>query len=242
MKSKTVIVAMSLLGTAVLSAAATTVLTITVSEGDLIATRRFLVQGNAASNGWALSAPIALVANGVQLGTIKNLDVQSDVDPYVNLHFAVEADFADTTFDINSSVVSFAPLLNPTACASAGIALTSDDGGAKITGLFDGGRTYQARYNGSTVYANLVDGFSIAANQTAAVSDRSPASGYQTIFDTVSSIESEFNFTLSAMEQASGTSRFEVDGPVPEPMTMAAVGMGIAGLGGYIRHRRMAAK
>lgn len=30
--------------------------------------------------------------------------------------------------------------------------------------------------------------------------------------------------------------------PVPEPLTLAAVGMGIAGLGGYIRRRRMAAK
>jgi hypothetical protein len=30
--------------------------------------------------------------------------------------------------------------------------------------------------------------------------------------------------------------------PVPEPMTMAAVGMGLAGLGGYIRRRRAAAK
>jgi hypothetical protein len=30
--------------------------------------------------------------------------------------------------------------------------------------------------------------------------------------------------------------------PVPEPVTMLAVGMGIAGLGGYIRRRRLAAK
>ena len=31
-------------------------------------------------------------------------------------------------------------------------------------------------------------------------------------------------------------------GPVPEPLTITAVGMGIAGLGGYIRRRRMAVK
>ena len=36
---------------------------------------------------------------------------------------------------------------------------------------------------------------------------------------------------------------FDVDAsPVPEPLTLLAVGMGIAGLGGYIRRRRLAAK
>lgn len=36
--------------------------------------------------------------------------------------------------------------------------------------------------------------------------------------------------------------RFEASNPVPEPVTLAAVGMGLAGLGGYIRRRRASAK
>jgi hypothetical protein len=164
------------------------------------------------------------------------LSIQTDGDPYVNLRFAVEAGATDATFDINSAVVSFIPILNPQVYASAGITLTSDDDGATATGLF-GGMTYQARCNGSIVYTNLVAGFSIPGDQTVVHSERDPASGYDTILGTVSSIQSEFDFTLSALEQASGTSRFEVTSiSIPEPVTMSVLGLG--GLGLLLRRRR----
>jgi hypothetical protein len=225
MKNRMIIAAMFLLAASVLPAAADMILTVTATQGNLTVTYPFLVQCNAVSGDWTLPAPVALMSNGQQLGTIKELEVQSDVDPYVNLFVDVQAGATDTTFDIASSVVSFAPLLNPNAYASAGITLTSDYHGATITGLFDGGKTYQARYNGSTVYANLLNGFSIAANDSGNNDDRSPAIGTQTILDSVSSIESEFNFILSANEQASATSRFEVDA-VPEPATLSLLILG----------------
>lgn len=163
---------------------------------------------------WGGSGPSILVD--------RQVSIQTDVEPYVNLRFAVEANATDTTFDISSAVVSFSPLSNPQAYASAGVTLTSDVDGATITGLFSG-MNYQARYNGSTVYANLVAGFSIPGDQTVVHGERKPASGYQTISGTVSSIQSEFNFTLSALDQASGTSRFEV---IPEPATLSLLGLG----------------
>ena len=42
------------------------------------------------------------------------------------------------------------------------------------------------------------------------------------------------------MSQATGNYALTVSGPIPEPMTMLAVGLAVAGLGGYIRKRRRA--
>jgi hypothetical protein len=233
MKNKTVIVAVFVLLASVLPAAANVMITVKASQGDQIATQQFVV-----STGWSLPTSIALVGTGgAQLGTIKMLDVLSNDDPYVNLHFSVEAGALDTTFDINSSLVSSIALVNPDSCfATAGVTLTSDENGASITGLF-AGRTYQARYNGGNVYANLVNGYSIAPDETVTASERSPAIGGQTILGSVSSIQSEFNFVLSANEQASGTSRFEV-AMLPEPATLSLIALGAIGM---LRRRRLSA-
>lgn len=181
--------------------------------------------------------PMDLLVGGTRLARITALQVATDSDPYVNLRFAVEAGSVDTTFDVVSALVSFDALINPQAYATAGITLTSDSDGALITGLLDE-KTYQARYNGTTVYASLAQGFLIGGDVTLTGSERSPATGYDTIFGAVSSIQSEFNFTLSAMDQASGTSRFEVIAGVPEPATMSLLAIGA--LATLIRRRRNA--
>ena len=205
-------------------ALADVIVTITCTSGGQSATQNFLISCGADSSNWTLSGPVALSGSNGVLGTITDLSYQSNADPYVNLRFAVEAGSTDTTFDITSAVVSFGALSNPWAYASAGVTLTSDSDGATITGLLDGGSVYQAIFNGSTVYASLVNGFTIAADQSVTHSDRDPVSGNQTIAGSVTSIQSEFKFTLSALEQASGTSRFEVI--VPEPATMSLLVLG----------------
>lgn len=217
-----VIAAMLILAVSVLPAAAEMLVTVRATSGNLTAVQEFLIN---AADGWALPAPVALIVDGVQLGTLKNLDILTDVDPFVNLRFAVEAGSLETTFNIISSVVSFSALVNPYAYATAGVTLTSDFDGATITGLFDG-KAYQARYNSSIVYADLVNGYTIFEDTTVTATDRSPAIGTQTIYDSLSSIQSEFSFTLSALDQASGTSRFEITPGVPEPATFSLLALG----------------
>lgn len=203
-------------------------LSVKCTAGHASSVQDILIATSGGTADWTLptSSPLSIMAGNVLLGKVTELSIQTDDDPFINLRFAVEAGNTDTTFDISSAVVNFSPLLNPQAYASAGVTLTSDFDGAAITGLFSG-MNYQARYNSSTVYSDLVAGFSILGDQTVVRFQREPASGYETISDTISSIQSEFNFTLSAFDQASGTSRFEVIMPptIPEPATFSLLAL-----------------
>jgi hypothetical protein len=165
---------------------------------------------------WALGAPTALLG-----GSLDSLKLTVNSDPEVGVDFGFKSLSSTVTYSI-SDVVSFSdPLVNPIAYASAGVTLTDKAPlGATITGLFDGGKTYQARYNGSTVFANLVNGFSVSGGTSIASED---APSVQ-IIDTLTSIGSEFRFKLSAGDSASGTSNFVV--VVPEPATMCLLGLG----------------
>jgi hypothetical protein len=170
---------------------------------------------------------------GERLGSITELQIGFDQDPYVNLGFSVIAGDKETTFTISSSATAV-NLTNPQAYASAGITLTDNPPtAATITGLYTGGKIYEARYNGTSVFADLVSGFGVSGG-TDTRSEREPASGRKTIFDTVSTISSEFHFTLSAWDQASGTSSFNA---IPEPAT---VGLLVAGgaVMNFMRRRR----
>ena len=236
MGARAFIVAVAVLLAVALPATAGMFVTVTATAtGGASVTQEFVIPCVGGISNWALAEPVAMMAGNTQLGTIKAMTLESDSEPYVNLFWSVQAGAADTTFDFSTAVVSFSPLVNPLAYASAGVTLTGDANGATITGGFDDGRIYQARYNGSTVYSNLVGGFSAAANTTATPNDRLPASGYATISGSVSSIEAQMKFTLSAGDQASATSRFEV---VPEPATMSLLALG--GMAALIRRRRRA--
>jgi len=151
---------------------------------------------------------------------LENLAIIINSDPEVGIEFGLRAGSSATTYSILSDVVVFDPIVNPSAYASAGVTLTDRTvpaNGASVTGLFANGKVHQARYNGTSVFANLVNGFSIPGSTFTT----EEATGDQVINATVSSIESEFKFTLSARDSASGTSTFVV---VPEPATVCLMG------------------
>lgn len=160
---------------------------------------------------------------------IEKLFLTINSDPEVGVEFGMRAGSTATTYNITSEVVVFDTLVNPRAYASAGITLTdrvSGQGaapGATIIGLFDDGKTHQARYNGSSVFADLVDGFSIAGGTLTKEENKGTKDFPETILGAVWSIESEFWFTLSAKDSASGTSTFVVE--IPEPATICLIGI-----------------
>ncbi|OHB54314.1 MAG: hypothetical protein A2Y07_02595 [Planctomycetes bacterium GWF2_50_10] len=197
-------------------------ITISASDGTNTASRNFAAE----ITGEGLQR-VSLVDQDIVLfddAAIEGLAIRLDEDPEVGIEFAVRAGNSETTFTITSEVLEFDALTNPSAYASAGVTLSdrTPTNGAAITGLFDGGKMHQAKYNGSIVWANLVGSFAVT-NNTLTISESRPASGDEIINDTLTSIESQFKFKLSAKDAAAGTSTFAV---IPEPATMALLGLG----------------
>jgi len=170
-------------------------------------------------------------AGDAVLASIDTLAQTVAGDPAVSLAFAVVAGAADTTFTITSAPVSFAPIVNPLAFATAAVTVTDLNGdGATLSGLQTGGKAYKASYNSPIVdWAFLVSAVTAPVNSSNIGTERRPTpSGRETILATVGSIESQFSFTLTARDSASGTSTFDVI--IPEPASLLVLGVGCVGL------------
>lgn len=182
---------------------------------------------------WTLPAPQALGDTGASIDTLK---VTFNADPQVDLEFAITNGSLsnDISFNISTATILFDPIANPEMAALASVTLTQGAGspaGASITGGFPNGALYQARYstdgviNTQNVFAGLVQGFSFPSGLSNSNTDGAPLSGMSIVPGTVHMMESEFRFTLSAGDQASGTSAYVI---TPEPASFAL--MGLAGL------------
>lgn len=176
---------------------------------------------------WVLAEPQELKdSNGRLIGTIENLDLTLDADPMVVMNFAVAAGNYSATFNISSAVVSFPPLTNPDAFASAGFVLTdgspSPGNGMSVKEIAPNNGLYTAEYNGGTEYAAmLATQVSMSPGTIASASD---TEGFAVLNDTVSSIQSRFDFRLSANDRLAGNGRFEV---IPEPSSLIIVMAGL---------------
>ncbi|GAB5496180.1 MAG: hypothetical protein Phyf2KO_12600 [Phycisphaerales bacterium] len=182
---------------------------------------------------WTLANPIDVDdGNGQNVFTLDSAGITIIADPVIDLNFNVIAGMANTVFSVDSAVLSFAPLGSTIGRATAAVSVTDLNGdGASFTPV--GGGAYGAFYNGGgTLFQELISS-TVTADpfSTATANDVFPAVGYQSIGTTLTDIQSEWNFTLSAGDVASGTSSFEV---IPAP---ASAVLGLAALAGLRRRR-----
>jgi hypothetical protein len=168
--------------------------------------------------------------NVTVLATIQTLAVSLDGDPQASVVFGVIAGPVPTNFSITSAVVGFPGILNPQAVASAQIGITDlNSNGGSLGGNYAGNtKAFEARYNGPTVFAHLdTTPLVVGPNGSTGTFEQFPLVGTTPIAGLVSSIQVEFNFTLSAGDLGSGSGQFTV---VPEPTSIALAAMGGVGL------------
>lgn len=186
---------------------------------------------------WTMPAPMVLSDDaGAALGTIDDLTVTFNADPQVDLKFLVTNNDLNNpiVFTITTATISFSPIVNPLAAASASMTVVqgilSPPGGYTM-GLFPDGKAYQARYstdaggiiNTQTVFANLVSDLTFGPGLGTSATENYPLSDMTTVSGPVSMMESQFKFLLSPGDQASGTSAFLV---TPEPATLVVLALG----------------
>lgn len=191
---------------------------------------------------YQLTSPLDLKVGRTTIGQLTDLSFGAMGDPFLDLHFHIEA-IAEADFAFDTGVLNFDELINPNAYATAAATVTSDTTGALLTGNFAGGRAYRATYNGGVVFADLIETFGASANASATQTDRLPPGfGFTTINGPVSSMRAQWNFRLTAGDQASGTSRFQIE-PVDAIPDQGALVLALTGFlpalaGPVLRWRR----
>jgi len=197
-----------------------------------------LAQGSALPGGgwqWALAGPPVAITTGggalIATITAGSITMQ-DTGGLVATSFAVTAGNSATNIQILSGEVFFPNQFNPQGRASSALTVTDNNGnGASVSGNRPGGTAFSAHYNGAaplgTPFSNLISGPLTEPNAfgSESTSQAFPiAPGvFAPIAGNVSSISSVWDFTVTANDQASGTSVFVL---VPAPASLALLGMG----------------
>lgn len=189
-------------------------------------------------NGTQNPAPF-MIGSGDSAVQVHGVDFGWIFDPQVTANFNVSSGVVNTSFTINSAILSFPTIPGAVGIASAFIGVTDSasglgSGSVSLFGLQPGGNAFSARYNGnSQTFVDLIGGGTVPVStggSTSFVGQNPSFPAYQPLGASVSDIQSQFSFTLSRFDRAAGTSTFEI---IPAPGAAA-----LLGLGGLLAARR----
>lgn len=151
-------------------------------------------------------------------------------NPQITMNFAVQAGASNTSFTINSALLSFAPLSPAAARASAAYTATDLTGdGVTMTGQSVAGGGYAAQYNGfvpgGTTYLSALGLLTHPSASTSQSLTFPPAPNYNAIGVPVSDMSVQAAFELTAGDIASGTSNYIM---IPEPASIVLLSLALA--------------
>jgi hypothetical protein len=172
---------------------------------------------------WTLGSDVQLTDGGGDvIATLDSAYVQIKGDPFISMGFAVHAGSTDTTFTISSALVTFGPFTDPNAAASAGMTVTDETGnGGVLDGIFGDGNAFRALYNGASIFGSYIPGVTeLGAFGSESTSDGS--GGLIPLLGSIASMQSTYNFELTARDQGSSTSIYVI---IPEPSALAMLGL-----------------
>jgi len=193
---------------------------------------------------WQLPGTMCLQSqNGSTVAMLNQAVILGNEDPDVTLSFNVFAGSVETTFTVTSATVSFSSMAGAQGRASGSLSITDLNGdGVTLHHSAGSAGAFTAYFNGAppsgTVFHNLFASpiTTAISGDTVTASEDFPGGGaFSPIPGTVTNISSQFQFTLSPNDMASGTSVFTIQ-PIPSPGAIALLGLG--GLVALRRQRR----
>lgn len=185
---------------------------------------------------WATTDPVPifdgpnLVATLVNMTVLAGRNTQPDGEQRfgIDIDFGVQAGGSTTMFELISPTLTFGPLSNARALASAGIVGTDQNtNGITITPMLSSGFGFAADYNGATNFRSYL-GNTLTNVPSGSVGDAGnmvPSGVFQPIAGSVSDMTSTYKFSLTGGDTAGGTTTFSV-APAPGSITL----IGLAGL------------
>ncbi|MEO1584777.1 MAG: PEP-CTERM sorting domain-containing protein [Planctomycetota bacterium] len=175
---------------------------------------------------WELPEAVTFEDQGIELGGLNTASVSIAADPVIAVDFNVFATAQNTSFQVNSAVLTFDTISasNAQAVASAAVTLQDFNGdGVVFTPGSQG--AYNAFFNnGTSLFTDLFpSGSQLTGAGFSNPSFAADSGGFVPAGIDISSISAAWDFTLSAGDLATGSSVFEV---IPAPSTAALLGLG----------------